>query len=152
MPAVSDLSGTLFPKGPFAIHEPGPTQADGCPGGPDMVLVPGLCFDNRGWALGHRIGFYDRYLWPGANVRLGLGCRRKSPRKINFDPQISLGRVVSRKRILGLLRPRADACRPGEVLMKHTRPGRRNYFEGESFGADLRRQTGLGGEVSSTPP
>lgn len=58
----------------FGIWEPG----EDCPLIPgeeiDVALVPGLCYDRRGYRLGFGGGYYDRWLSGWAGVRIGL-CR-----------------------------------------------------------------------------
>jgi 5-formyltetrahydrofolate cyclo-ligase len=70
---VADLT-----VGPFGILEPKP----GCPGVTamplDLVVVPGLAFDPRGWRLGRGKGFYDRMLESVSAVTCGVA----------FDEQI----------------------------------------------------------------
>lgn len=41
-----------------------------------LILVPGLCFDKRGFRLGHGGGYYDRYLGSFDGLTVGL-CRDK---------------------------------------------------------------------------
>ncbi|GMK42370.1 5-formyltetrahydrofolate cyclo-ligase [Paenibacillus sp. CCS19] len=49
--------------GAFGIREPNPTLALRCDAAfvPNMVIVPGLAFDQSGGRLGYGAGFYDRY-------------------------------------------------------------------------------------------
>lgn len=61
-------------EGPFGIPEP-----DGeCPlldrDGFDLILVPNLCCDKRGFRLGHGWGYYDRYLAGYGGLTVAL-CR-----------------------------------------------------------------------------
>ena len=54
----------------------------------DMVLVPGLCFDYRGFRLGYGGGFYDRFLpllRPDA-IRVGVSTRALLVPKLPTEP------------------------------------------------------------------
>ena len=61
-------------KAAFGISEPG----EDCPllerEGIDLVLVPALCYDRRGFRLGFGGGYYDRWLEDFSGFRAGL-CR-----------------------------------------------------------------------------
>lgn len=58
----------------FGISEPG----EDCPllgrGNIDLVLVPAVCYDRRGYRLGFGGGYYDRWLENFSGVTVGL-CR-----------------------------------------------------------------------------
>jgi len=56
-----------FPPGRWNIPEPardGPVRVEACDQGSelDLIVVPGLAFDQKGGRLGQGAGFYDRYL------------------------------------------------------------------------------------------
>lgn len=56
-----------FPPGRWNIPEPardGPARVEACEDGSelDLIVVPGLAFDEKGGRLGQGAGFYDRYL------------------------------------------------------------------------------------------
>ena len=51
--------GDALEKGPFGTSEPGPAAAEIIP---DVLVVPLLAFDLRGYRLGYGGGYYDRTL------------------------------------------------------------------------------------------
>lgn len=97
---VSDLK-KLVP-GPFNISEP-PAGKIVSPKKIDIILVPGLAFDNRGHRLGYGRGYYDRYmkLLKSGCVRLGVAYSfqiiDKTP---NDNHDIPVNAVLTEKYIL----------------------------------------------------
>ncbi|MGE4275944.1 MAG: 5-formyltetrahydrofolate cyclo-ligase [Lawsonibacter sp.] len=59
----------------FGISEPGEDCPLLSPEEIDLVLVPAVCYDRRGYRLGFGGGYYDRWLEHFRGVRVGL-CRR----------------------------------------------------------------------------
>ena len=75
---------------PYGMWEPG----EACPILPktelDLILVPGVCYDQSGFRLGQGGGFYDRYLSDFSGVTVGL-CRdgvlqHQLPREVHDLP------------------------------------------------------------------
>lgn len=53
-------------------HIPEPQTAERFTGIPDMVIVPLLAFDEKGYRVGYGKGFYDRFLEHIATQKIGL--------------------------------------------------------------------------------
>ena len=57
----------------FGIREPGEDCPLMAPEDIDLVLVPAVCYDRRGYRLGFGGGYYDRWLEHFSGARVGLG-------------------------------------------------------------------------------
>ncbi len=53
-------------------HIPEPQKAKATTTEPDMVIVPLLAFDNKGFRVGYGKGFYDRFLQNLKTLKVGL--------------------------------------------------------------------------------
>lgn len=63
--------GKSFKKGAYGILEP--TKYDMCSfDEPDLILVPGICFDKYGARIGFGKGYYDRFLMQTRGYKAGL--------------------------------------------------------------------------------
>lgn len=101
-------------EGAFRILEPRP-ELRGLTGlpAPDLVLVPGLCFDTRGGRLGKGLGFYDKYLsvppaLDAAKIGLGFDVQITQKNLILESHDQLLDAVLTEKRFLILAPPRAE--------------------------------------------
>lgn len=63
-----------LPAGVYGIPQPTPDAPLVTPGKDDLVIVPGLCFDESFHRLGRGGGYYDRFLSSCPSFKVGL-CR-----------------------------------------------------------------------------
>jgi 5-formyltetrahydrofolate cyclo-ligase len=75
-------------EGAFGILEPREELRGERPGGPaqdapepDLILIPGVAFDERGGRVGRGKGFYDRFLEGKNTVKVGLAFEAQVLRK-----------------------------------------------------------------------
>ena len=61
MQSVQTNDDTRFVKNPYKVYEPQHGEIIN-PGGLDMIFVPLLAFDKKGFRVGYGKGYYDRYL------------------------------------------------------------------------------------------
>lgn len=68
---INDLS--QLQSAAFGLMEPGPEATTLDPKQLDLIVVPGVAFDEKGYRLGHGAGYYDRFLSKTTNsFKLGL--------------------------------------------------------------------------------
>lgn len=97
--AIKDISD--LKPGNYGILEPDP---DGIASGRlpilskdaiDLILLPGLAFDRRGWRLGYGGGYYDRYLCGYAGKSAALAFSDCVTKTLPHDPHdIRVGAIV----------------------------------------------------------
>ncbi len=96
-------------EGAFGILEPGEAlRAESAPD-PDLILIPGVAFDENGGRLGRGRGFYDRYLQGRAGFKAGLGFEAQILRKkFTLEPHDQLlDGLVTERRTMVFSKPRA---------------------------------------------
>jgi 5-formyltetrahydrofolate cyclo-ligase len=108
MPDSGELSLHLYAEGDaleesgFGVREPLASAPQVAPEQVDLVLVPGLAFDMRGYRLGYGKGFYDRLLprlrrASSAGMAFELSLLPEVPSE---EHDIPVQRVVTEKRVL----------------------------------------------------
>lgn len=67
----------------------------------DLIIVPGVAFDERGNRLGYGAGYYDRLLSTFTNATVALAFELQIVPQIHADPHdVPVKKIVTEKRIL----------------------------------------------------
>ena len=89
--------------GAFGIPEPGEACPERFPAAGDVCVVPGLCFDERGFRVGCGGGYFDRWLANNPVIKIGL-CRESLLLDIipaePFDIRVDI--IVTERRVVRL--------------------------------------------------
>lgn len=72
--------------GGFGLSEPKLTAPEIKPQDFDLIVIPGLAFDKRGYRLGRGAGYYDRFLAKADAFKLGLGYDFQLVDNLPIDP------------------------------------------------------------------
>ena len=87
-------------KGPFGIMEPAdrnPFDADQI----ELVVVPGLSFDEEGNRIGYGLGFYDRFLSNVSALKVALSYESQIIDKVPTEPHdVPVDRIVTESRVI----------------------------------------------------
>jgi 5-formyltetrahydrofolate cyclo-ligase len=103
------MPGDELAESGFGVREPLASAPLVLPDEIDLVLVPGLAFDARGYRLGYGKGFYDRLL-PSLTraTRIGLAFELSLLAEVpNAEHDVPVDALVTDKRILLAERPSA---------------------------------------------
>ncbi len=90
--------------GPYGIREPIPEKSKTFePNNLDLVLVPGVAYDLRGYRIGYGGGYYDRFLsnLPTEITSIGLAFEIQVVDKINnesYDQSVDI--IITDKRLI----------------------------------------------------
>ncbi len=88
----------LTPSGNLGIREPSPlSNPKVSKTSIELILVPGLCFDQNNHRLGHGKGFYDRYLKDCPAYKIGVCfAEQRYPGLLPITPtDVAVDEVVS---------------------------------------------------------
>ncbi len=84
-------------KGRFGIPEPHPKEETKSH---DVLLVPGLAFDEKGARIGRGKGYYDRYLKGKKVLKISLAYEFQVLKSISLEPHdIKVDYIITEKRI-----------------------------------------------------
>jgi 5-formyltetrahydrofolate cyclo-ligase len=107
--AIRDYDRDLI-EGAFGILEPRGDLPEEASPRPDLILVPGTAFDERGGRVGRGKGFYDRFLEGQTGTRAGLAfevqiLRKKLP--LEAHDQL-LDALVTERKLRSFAAPQAN--------------------------------------------
>ena len=99
--ALADVPDELLP-GKFGVLEPTPEALEVLASEVDLVLVPGMAFDEECYRLGRGRGFYDRWLLALPGLKIGLGFDHQLIDRVPREAHdVKLDGVIIPSRCLG---------------------------------------------------
>ena len=95
---INDLNKEHFTLSKYGIYEPiGESTTDNI----DLTIVPGLCFDKRGFRVGYGGGFYDYYLSNHNTTKVGICYDNQITDEIDIDEyDIQMDILVTEKQVI----------------------------------------------------
>jgi len=94
--------GDSFKVGEFNIPEPSPFR-EYDKQWVEILLVPGVAFDKRGYRLGYGKGFFDRFLKDFKGIKVGLCFEAQLVDKIPIETQdIAMDVLITEKKVIKL--------------------------------------------------
>jgi len=67
----------------------------------DLILVPGVAFDESGNRIGHGYGYYDNLLKNSKTLRIGLAFEFQIVKNISVDVHdVTLHKIITEKRVI----------------------------------------------------
>ena len=67
----------------------------------DLVIIPGLCFNEKGYRVGYGGGYYDKFLSDYTGIKIGL-CYEQCITKYDFqkDYDVKVDYIITEERII----------------------------------------------------
>ena len=101
--------GDGWETGPYGIPEPSiPAGVEPRSSGWDIIVVPGLAFDQQRNHLGQGFGYYDRFLGglPESVPRVGLACVGQLVREVPVDAwDVPVHALVTEEGVIRVVKP-----------------------------------------------
>ncbi len=70
----------------------------------ELVIVPGIVFDIKGYRVGHGLGYYDKFLKKTNAKKIGLAFEFQVVSEISYEEHdIKMDKIVTEDRIIDCL-------------------------------------------------
>jgi len=96
---VKNLKNLIIGK--FKIPEPLPVKPSFNKKNIDLILVPGLAFDKKGFRLGYGKGYYDSFLGKAGCIKIGIAYDFQLVKNVPADPtDVPMDLVITEKEVI----------------------------------------------------
>lgn len=87
-------------KGMYGIYEPYANSGEYINSDDSLCIVPGVCFDKRGYRLGYGKGYYDRFLYDFKGKTIGVAMEKFVVDVLPvFSTDIKMNTIITDKNI-----------------------------------------------------